>query len=239
MTDLVSRELAEIRVRADNAIARANARPLTPSGHAARRAARRAKRFGLMFAAGFLALVIGTGIFATVFGAIGIIGLLMVAMLLVGVFIVAAVASGEASLKPETIVRAELPQLADRTNAWLGQQRRALPAPAQTLADSIGEKIANLAPSLETLDANGPQAVELRRLVGEELPELVQRYSKVPPAMRREDRNGRVAETQLVEGLAVVDSHIETLARDLAAVEMDRLASHTRYLETRYRDGVA
>ncbi len=238
MNDLVSEEMAAMRRNVDEVIARVNARPMTPAAYAARRAGRRAKRFGLMLAAGVLALMVGTGVWAAILGPIGIFGVLAMAILL-GIIVVGALAlSGERPVKAASIVRADLPQLADRTNSWLGQQRRALPAPAQTLADSIGERIANLAPSLETLDANGPQAVELKRLVGEELPELVDRYRQVPPAMRRAERNGRVAEKELIEGLAVVDAHLGTLASDLAAADMDRLASHTRYLETRYRDGV-
>ena len=229
--------MAQMRQNVDQVIARVNARPTLPAAYSAHHLARRARRFGLMLAAGIIALMVGTGIWTSILGPIGILGVLVMAVLLGVILLGAVAASAERPVKSITIVRAELPQLASRTNAWLGQQRRALPAPAQTLADSIGETIANLAPNLETLDVAGPQAVELRRLVGEELPELVDRYRQVPAAMRRADRNGRIAENELIEGMAVIDSHIRALAHDLAAADMDRLASHTRYLESRYGDG--
>ena len=72
------------------------------------------------------------------------------------------------------------------------EQRAALPAPAQTLADSLGDRIAALSPTLERIDAKSVEAAEIRRLVAEELPELVANYQRVPKAMRTIDRNGRV-----------------------------------------------
>ena len=200
---------------------------------------RRVQRFALMAVAGAVALMVAAGIWSFVIGPLGIGGVMMVTMLLVGVFVFAGLFSREADVTTRSIAAAPLPQLADQTDRWLTQQRPALPAPAQTLADSIGERLAALRPQLEALGPNTAEEHDLRRMVSEELPDLVASYRRVPANMRREDRNGRVAERELIDGMKLLDGQIDDFARSLAATDMDRLASQKRYLELRYKDGPA
>ena len=94
-----------------------------------------------------------------------------------------------------------------------------------------------MSPTLERIDAKSVEAAEIRRLVAEELPELVANYQRVPKAMRTIDRNGRVAENELIDGMRLLDREIDTISKNLAATDMDRLASHKRYLELRYEGG--
>lgn len=201
--------------------------------------ARRAKRVAIAYFSGLLALVIGAAVASGLLGGIGIIGFTLMVLLAILLVPIALSFGKEKALRPADLGRADVAQIAERTNVWLGQQRRALPAPAQTLVDSIGERIAQLGPQLEALGGASPEAVETRRIVGDELPELIRSYQSVPTAMRREDRNGRVAERDLIDGLASVDRAIDRLSRDLAARDMDRLASHSRYLESRYGESDA
>ncbi len=202
---------------------------------AAQRAARRLKRFVLIAATAFLALLVTVGIIGMVIDGIGFLGL-MAAFLAVPLILFAAVRfSREKPVCATTIVQASLPQLAARTRGWIDQQRPALPAPAAAIADDIGRKIAALQPQLDTLSANAPEAIELKRLVGEELPTLVEGYRRVPESMRRVDRNGRVADQEIVDGMALLDDEIGSLAAAIASSDMDRLSSHKRYLELRYK----
>jgi hypothetical protein len=200
----------------------------------AQRALRRAKRMtaigvGGAFTVLIVALIIG------LFVPLGFSGIMLTILAMFGVMCLAILFSAEPEVRSDTIVRADLPQLATRTRSWIDQQRPALPAPAATLADDIGRKIAALQPQLATLDANAPEAHELRRLVGEELPHLVEGYKRVPVTMRREERNGRVAERELIDGMKLLDDEIGTLARHIASTDMDKLSSHKRYLELRYK----
>ena len=202
---------------------------------AAQRAARRMKRFAIIAVASLFALFIAAGIVGAVIDGIGFFGVLAVLLAVPLILFAAATFSREKPVRAETIVQSSLPQLAVRTRSWIDQQRLALPAPAATLADDIGRKIAALQPQLDTLAANAPEAIELRRLVGEELPQLVEGYKRVPVTMRREDRNGRVAERELIDGMKLLDDEIGDLARAIASTDMDRLSSHKRYLELRYK----
>lgn len=137
---------------------------------------------------------------------------------------------------PEQIAKSDLPQLPSQTERWLEAQRPALPAPAQRLADEIGIKLEALGPQFAQLDPREPAAFEFRKLLAEELPELVEGYKRVPEAMRREIRNGGSSpDKQLVEGLRVVDEELVRMSEQLASGDLDKLATQGRYLELKYR----
>lgn len=221
--------------RASETIDRVRARVARPAMIEVRRGLRRLRRFILMSIAGIFALLVGTTLWSMVISPIGLMGFLLMLFGIFAVVVLAALFSGEGEVRADSIAQASLPQIADRTDRWLDQQRRALPAPAQHLTDAIARQLHALGPQFEALDASRPEAHEIRRLVAEDLPDLVERYRRVPDHLRRENRNGRVAEQELVEGLAVVNQQIDEIGRTLAARDMDRLSSHKRYLELRYQ----
>jgi hypothetical protein len=136
---------------------------------------------------------------------------------------------------PAQMAKSDLPLLPGQTERWLEGQRPALPAPAQRLADEIGIKLEALAPRVAELDPREPAAYELRKLMSEELPELVEGYRKVPEALRRETRNGSSPDRQLLDGLKVVDEELGRMTETLANGDLNKLATQGRYLELKYR----
>ena len=132
-------------------------------------------------------------------------------------------------------MQTDLKLLPQRTEEWLERQRPPCPRPAIRLVDGIGARLDALAPQLATLDSGVPIAAELRKLMAEELPELVSGYQRVPAALRRDESRGISPDRQLVEGLTVVDSELARLAGQLARGDLDRLATQNRYLELKYR----
>lgn len=221
--------------RANAALERARNRTTAPSVAYTRMQIRRAKRFGVMLGGGFVALIAMALFWTLLIGPIKALAILLLMVAAAGVFVFATLFSREADVDVTSLNRGPITDMADKTDRWLAQQRRALPAPAQSLADQIGSTIANLRPQLATLDSGAPEAAELRRLMGEELPDLINKYGSVPANLRREERNGRVPEQELVDGLRLLDTEIDTIARTLGAAEMDRLSSQKRYLELRYK----
>jgi len=91
-------------------------------------------------------------------------------------------------------------------------------------------------PQLATLDEREPAAAAVRRLIGDELPELVKGYTRVPQALRRVDTDGIVPEKQLLDGLAVVDTELKRMSENLARGDLERLATQGKYLEMKYSD---
>ena len=187
-----------------------------------------------------LAVATGAALFGLFVDPLGIEGLMLafVAMAVTAGAIMFWPSASEAT--PETLVKTDLAALPLRTEEWLERQRPALPAPAVQLIDGIGIRLEALAPQLQTLDPREPAAAEIRKLIGEELPELIGGYQRVPQALRRENRNGMSADKQLVEGLAVVESELGRMTEQLASGDLHRLATQGRYLELKYRgDGEA
>lgn len=161
-------------------------------------------------------------------------------MILLAIMIVCLILIGmmpsESRVRTEALAQVDLPALPLKTEMWLENQRKALPAPAVTLVDSIGVKLEMLAPQLERLGEGEPAAQEIRRLLSDYLPELVTGYQSIPAPLRREERNGRVPEKQLVEGLSVIDAEIARVSESLASGDLDKLATQNRFLELKYQE---
>lgn len=193
-----------------------------------------AKRAGLIVTAD-LAIIVATIVFGW-FAPIGMGGALLVGALLVVVTLLLAFVSLEAPVTPEKLVEVPLKALPLKTEQWLEAQRPALPAPAQTLVDGIGVRLETLAPQLATLDEREPAAAEVRKLVGEQLPELIKGYARVPQPLRGVERNGKTPDAQLAEGLKLIDQEIGEMSAQLAEGDLNLLATRGRFLEIKYRD---
>ncbi len=136
----------------------------------------------------------------------------------------------------ETLRTTDLRTLAGKTEIWLEAQRPMLPAPAVNLIEGIGTRLDQLSPQLATLNENEPAAREVRKLVGEHLPDLVNGYKSIPESLKREDNRGKTPEEQLVSGLKLIDREIETVTGQISRGELDKLAIKDRYLEMKYDD---
>ncbi|PTQ08498.1 hypothetical protein CLG96_14925 [Sphingomonas oleivorans] len=182
-----------------------------------------------------LAIMLAAGTFGLLVAPLGVEGLMLafIAMALTAATILAW--PGTPSPTPETLAKSDLALLPQRTEEWLERQRPALPAPAARLVDGIGLRLEALAPQLQTLDPREPAAIEIRKLIGEELPELIDGYRRVPEALRRESRNGMVPDRHLIEGLTVVESELGRMSEQLASGDLHKLATQGRYLELKYK----
>ncbi len=205
---------------------------------AARRARRRgtslAKRAGAIAGADLAIVIV-----AIVIGwitPIGMGGALIVAALLVAVTLFLAFADLTPAVRAEQLPAVPLKALPSRTGQWLEAQRPALPAPAQTLVDGIGVRLDLLSPQLAGLSEEQPAAAELRKLIGEQLPELIKGYAKVPPALRGVARNGKSPDAQLADGLKLIDDEIGEMSAQIAQDDLDSLETRGRFLEIKYRD---
>ena len=134
----------------------------------------------------------------------------------------------------ESLKLTDLGTLAGKTEIWLEAQRPALPPPAVTLMQDIGIRLDQLAPQLQTLDDNDPAAREVRKLVGEHLPELINGYKRIPDSLKHKEHAGKTPAQQLVDGLKTIDREIETMTGQISRGELDKLAVRGRYLEMRY-----
>jgi hypothetical protein len=191
----------------------------------------RAVKFALAGATLVALFAIILGIFVP----LGVSGILLTVLAMMGAGALGMLLSWQPSVTLRNVGKADLKALPDTTARWLDGQRRALPAPAQTLADSIGVKLDILTPQLATLNEGEPAAAEIRRLIADELPELVSGYQRVPANLRKEGLNGISPDKQLIDGLGVVDSELKRMSEQLASGDLTQLATQKRYLEIKYQ----
>jgi len=181
---------------------------------------------------------VAAGIVGAIIDGIGFYGVLLTVLAAVVATVVLGTGMKLKVPTPERLAKEPLKVLAGKTEIWLESQRPALPAPAITLIDNIGVQLDMLAPQLQTLEENSEPAREIRKLVGEHLPELITGYRKIPAAMRKEKRGERTPDEQLLHGLGVIEREIASATRTIAEGDADKLAIRGRYLELKY-DGVA
>ncbi len=180
------------------------------------------------------AVIIGAGIIGTIINGIGFSGVMLTA-LLGGAAAFVLLRYPRMSLPtPETLQKADLATLAGKAEIWLAAQCPALPAPAVSLVQDIGLRLDQLSPQLVSLGEFDPAAMEVRKLVGEHLPELINGYKRIPDTLKRVDHGGKTPEQQLVDGLKLIDREIETMTGQISRGELDKLAVRGRYLELKY-----
>ncbi len=181
------------------------------------------------------AFLFGIPLFALFIQPLGIGGIILAVMafagLALGSLMMPAGIKDDLAALPSTA----LSQLPLSTESWLARQRPALPPPAQRLADGIGLRLEQLSPQLRSLDEKEPAASAIRRLIADELPELVNGYQRVPEHLRREGLDGLNPDKQLIEGLTVVDSELSRMSEQLASGDLTKLATQGRYLELKYQ----
>lgn len=198
--------------------------------HFGKKAARMAMSVGV--------LLVGAMVAGMILDGIGILGVMVLGLAIVAAL--AFIAKYPKMKVPDlsALNTGDVRTMVGRTELWLEAQRPALPAPAVQLVDQIGVQLDGLGVQLEGIDPAEPAAVEVRKLVGEHLPGMVESWRKIPPHLRREERGGRNADQQLADGLGKISKEIDEITRQLAAGDLDALAVRGRYLDYRYGEGL-
>lgn len=200
----------------------------------ARLKARHLARKAMRVAIAAVAILVGAGIVGAIIGGIGFGGVMITALAILAAIVVFGMFPRMKVPRRADLNKGDVRQLVGRTELWLEAQRPALPAPAVTLVDRIGTQLDALGLQLEGVDQAHPSAQEVRRLVGEHLPEMVDAYRRIPAHLRREERAGSTPDAQLVESLGRISTEIDSVTRQLADGALDDLAIRTRYLDYRY-----
>jgi hypothetical protein len=141
--------------------------------------------------------------------------------------------------KPIVDYKEDMPNKAvvQRLETLLDRKRATLPAPATRQIDAISQQLPLLESRLSETQTLDPLAQDARRLMGKHLPELIERYERVPPAYRRErDAEGLSVDERLVQGLDAARTALDDLGRKLAREDVDAFQTQGRFIENRYKD---
>ncbi len=228
----------EIVARNDERLHRMNLADVARRGRARRRqmaaenAGKRIKRAGFVGGAVVAVLLL----WGLVIGPVGTTGLILAVLLGLAGMVMAGVWNSNVP-QPQDLAQASPAAMPAATEAWLYRQR--LPATAAPQIDAIGSLLATLETQLQRVPATDPIAQDLSRLLGKHLPELVERYTRVPADQRRRtiDSDGRTIETTLTEGLQIVAAELARASDALAAADRDAVVVQGKFLEKRYGAG--
>jgi len=181
------------------------------------------------------ALIVATIVFG-LFQPIGITGLFLVALAILAILLLGSFWPSEAKrvayseqLPTGTVVR-QLENL-------LVRRRAALPAPAAQRADAIGAQLPLLESRLAEVDALDPLAQDARRLMGKHLPELIDRYERIPANYRHQpDGEGLTADQRLVASLDAAQQALGEIGNKLVQGDRQAFETHGRFIESRYKE---
>lgn len=201
-------------------------------GRAVGTAARRAATMGVAIAA----LLIATIGFGLVVGPIGWTGLFLVALATLAILVLFSVWPNEPKrvayneqLPTGTVVR--------QLESMLVRRRSALPAPAAQRADAIGAQLPLLESRLSEIDPLDPLAQDARRLMGKHLPELIDRYERIPADYRKQtDGEGLTADQRLVASLDAARKALGDIGDRLVHGDRQAFETQGRFIESRYKD---
>jgi hypothetical protein len=181
-------------------------------------------------------VIIVTAVAGAVLGGIGSVGLwsaIAIALVAVAFFAFWPGERAAVEYKDEMPTGAVVRRLGD----ILARKRNALPARAAQQVDAISRQLPMLESQLGQSDALDPLAQDARRLMGRHLPDLIDRYERVPPAYRGErDAEGVTLDERLVQGLDAAKAALDDLGRKLVRDDMDAFETQGRFIENRYRD---
>jgi hypothetical protein len=151
----------------------------------------------------------------------------------------ALIASGGRRAVSPPAPSADLPNgaMVDRFDSYIYRARRGLPAAAQAQLDSISAVLPPLKQTLERVDTLDPRAQDARRLMSIHLPGLIDRYSNVPSAYRKEqDGEGKTVDERLVESLAAARAALGEVSEQLARQDLAAFETQGRFIKSRYGD---
>lgn len=128
--------------------------------------------------------------------------------------------------------------MVQQLDTMLSRRRTALPAPAARRVDAITQQLPMLESRLAEVDALDPLAQDARRLMGKHLPDLIDRYERVPAQYRSErDGEGLTVEERLVSGLDAAHQALDEIGAKLAREDLSAFETQGRFIESRYKDG--
>ena len=234
------RSVDQAIARFDEVVARYDGRTPEAVGarrrHYSRMAGSLARR-GINIGVALIALTIATIGFGLIVGPIGWSGLFVVMVLTILILAVFSVWP----LEPKRVAYSE--QVPTRTvvqqlESLLVRRRSALPGPAARRVDAISAQLPLLESRLGEIDALDPLAQDARRLMGKHLPDLIDRYERIPAAYRHErDGEGLTVDERLVASLDAARNALDDIGSKLAHSDRQAFETQGRFIESRYKDG--
>ena len=230
----------EAIARFDEVVARYDGRTAEAIGARRRHHTRSAAALGRRIATigmAIGALIVATIAFGLIVGPIGFGGLFFVSLGIIAILIMFSVWPTRQKKRAQYSEQLPTKAVVQQLESLLVSERPALPAPAARQADAITQQLPLLESRLSTLDPLDPLAQDARRLMGMHLPELIDRYERVPAPYRHErDGEGLTVDERLAASLKAANEALGDIGSRLAQGDRDAFETQGRFIESRYKD---
>jgi hypothetical protein len=240
---MTSRSVEEAIARFDELSARLDGHTPVPRqarGRVQRRSVTRVNKRTANIGIALAGLIAAVSAFALFAAPIGIEGLFLVAVAMLFALIFF---SFWPAREPKRVAYSEqLPTKAvvQQLEALLVRRRSALPSAAARRADAISQQLPLLESRLAEVNPLDPLAQDARRLMGRHLPDLLDRYERVPAAYRHNrDGEGMTVDERLVASLDAAREALDDIGARLVQQDRDAFETQGRFIESRYKDGGA
>jgi hypothetical protein len=235
------RSVDQAIARFDDLVTRLDGKPI-PGTSVRRDYGRSARGIGKRLAtigAAVGALIIATIAFGLIVGPIGWNGLFIVSVAILAILVFFSMRPIDA--EPKRVQYSDqvpTKTVVQQLDSMLSRRRAALPAPATRRVDAISQQLPLLESRLAEVDALDPLAQDARRLMGKHLPDLIDRYERVPAQYRSErDGEGMSVDERLVAGLDAAHKALDEIGAKLSKQDIDAFETQGRFIESRYNDG--
>jgi hypothetical protein len=196
------------------------------------------KKKGVRMAAALVAIWIAASVLGVIIDGLGFEGVMLTGLATaIGIYVFGKYPKMKVPQRAE-LTKGDVRQMVARTELWLEHQRRHLPREAVRVVEQLGSQLDALGQQLEKVPAEHETARDIRKLVGETLPEMIDAYLKIPEHLRHERRSGATPDEQLTQSLEKISKEIDSITRQLAQGSLDDLAITHRYLDYKYGEGV-
>ena len=109
--------------------------------------------------------------------------------------------------------------------------------PGASLWVRISAQLPLLESKLEQVNLLDPLAQDARRLMGRHLPDLIDRYEKIPAAYRNErDAGGMTVDERLLSSLDAAREALDDIGSKLRKDDLTAFETQGRFIESRYKD---
>ncbi|GAA4050002.1 hypothetical protein [Parerythrobacter jejuensis] len=196
------------------------------------------KKKGIRMAMAVGAIWLAASVLGVILDGIGFEGVMAAGLATaLGVYVFGKYPKMKVPQRPD-LLKGDERQMVARTELWLEHQRDSLPRAAQPILQELGGRLDALGQQLAKVPAEHETARDIRKLVGETLPEMVDSYKKIPDHIRTEKRGNSSPAEQITQGLQKISNEIDSITRQLAQGSIDDLAITHRYLDYKYGEAI-
>lgn len=181
---------------------------------------------------------LGLAVVAGVLGAFGLFGGWWPLAVAGGYVAGAAAAPRESGHSVDVAPEREVQDVRRAFDKMVAEARRHTDARVTNAFERVRVAAGRVLDALGSDPAMAPHLVTLRQIAFEHLPATLENYLNVPNAYRRLRRgpDGRTAQQQLLDQLVLLREQLDAMDEDVARRDLESLAEHGQFLETRFAD---